>query len=233
MKEMSGMNKKVLSFVSAPTEISLEAQGRLPMIHRGTVSCLPCLLLHILQVFWWRAEASRSWNPLFCLQVHQICGSLCCQLTNPFPPSFSRTTFQGEVATWHFWFWLLKCRWKFLGSVSFPVYMAEPFYKRKCFLSFVLFYLPAWNVKMGPRGAVAILPWEDHIFKDEKGLPAKNVEQSWKVLGSRATLWSAFMGSGSVVSKISKWCVILAVCYGLVFVSLDSYTEILTPKVII
>lgn len=35
MKEMSGMNKKVLSSVSAPTEINLEPQGSLPNPQRN------------------------------------------------------------------------------------------------------------------------------------------------------------------------------------------------------
>lgn len=49
MKEVSGINKKVLSSVSAPTEINLEPQGNLPYDPQRNSFLSPHLFLHILQ----------------------------------------------------------------------------------------------------------------------------------------------------------------------------------------
>lgn len=160
--------------VSAPTEIKHRRNS--PWFTEELFPVSPAFPFALLQLLGWRQRLPKSWSPLFCCQVHQLGGCFCWP-ADPFYHSSSQSiTSQGEVTMWHFWLWIPS---KEGGCHSQSE--GQRFYKRESFFGpLFFFYLPAWNVNLGPRGAVAILLWESNSFKDGRGPPAENVEQSWK-----------------------------------------------------
>lgn len=195
-----------------PPEIDLETQRKLPFITEELFPACPAFPFTILQLPWRTQRLARGWSPLLCLQVHQLCLSVGRPIPfyhpSPWPPFNERWPWLFGFGCWD----VGRSSWGGCYSQSKRQSLSN---RGSFFGPSFFFHLPAWNAQMGSRGGAAILQWIGNSYKDEKWSPAENMEQSWKTLGSLMTLTRAFMGCGPVISKIPKWCVILAVCYGL------------------